>query len=158
MIEAGEHEENSFRILDYTPEDFTSFEDSGSVTETYVATDRAGNRTRLQVTVYIIDTAPDKILPDRTVRFISEKYYRASESGGGLAEDSVWYTDLNYKEQIERAFANEKNNTPQEIYVFEHEDILKMQEFMDENGICDEKSEDAKMQFYKQFMKPNVQK
>ena len=39
-IEAGEHEENSFRILDYTPEDFTSFEDSGSVTETYVATDR----------------------------------------------------------------------------------------------------------------------
>ena len=158
MIEAGEHEENSFRILDYTPEDFTSFEDSGSVTETYVATDRAGNRTRLQVTVYIIDTAPDKILPDRTVRFISEKYYRASESGGGLAEDSVWYTDLNYKEQIERAFANEKNNTPQEIYVFEHEDILKMQEFMDENGVCNEKSEDAKTQFYKQFMEPNLQK
>lgn len=157
-IEAGDHAKNSFRVWDYASTDFTSFETDGSVTETYLATDSVGNITKRQITVYIVNTTPEKILPDATVRFISEKYYHAPESEGGLSENSVWITNPEYKEQLEIAFSNEKNATPQETYVFQHEDILNMQEFIKENGVCNEKSEDAKVRFYQQFMAPNIQK
>lgn len=158
IIEAGDHKKNSFRIWDYAVTDFTAFTTDGSVTETYMATDHAGNVTKRQVTIYITDTTPKKILPDATVRFLSEKYYHAMENAGGLSENSVWLTNPEYAESLEIAFSNEKNHTPQATYVFEHENILNMQEFVKKNGVCKEKSEDAQVRFYRQFMEPKMQK
>lgn len=156
-IMAGDNEDqgNSFHVWDYAAADFTSFTASGSVTETYLAIDSAGNRTKLMVTIHVTDSTPYKVMPEGTTRFISEKYYNTSEDAGGLSEDSLWETAPDYVETINLAFQNEKNDTPEETYTFSHEDIQNMQEFIEENGMENAQSEDALMRFYNQFMAPN---
>lgn len=147
----------SFTVWDYSPTDFTSFTASGSVTETYLAIDSVGNQTKLMVTIHVTDTTPQKVLPVGTTRFISEKYYNAEKEAGGLDEDSLWKIEPDYVEVIREAFCNEENGTPEETYVFTHEDVQKMQEFIEENGIGNTQSDHALTQFYEQFMAPNKQ-
>ena len=77
-------------------------------------------------------------------------------TGDRFSFGSLWNPE--YAESLEIAFSNEKNHTPQATYVFEHEDILNMQEFVKKNGVCKEKSEDAQVRFYRQFMEPKMQK
>ena len=145
----------SFTIPDYSPTDFTQFTGNGSCTENLTVTDSAGSTYAKQITVYIVDTTAKEI-SDRT-RFIDEFYYNQPYELGGLEEDSIWKTDTDYAAALQEAFSNLNNNTPEERYVFTHETILEMKQFIEENGFANTKSEDALARFYYRFMEPNEQ-
>ncbi len=146
----------SFTIIDYAPTDFTFFTSDGSVTETFQVVDNVGNSYKQMITVYIIDTEPEVVKPEGTIRFINEKYYYLPYEEGGLEDNSIWKTDSEYVRVMEEAFENSRNNTPEMSFYFEYEDILKMKEFIRENGIGNTVHEDALERFYEQFMEPNT--
>ncbi len=156
-ITAGEDaaKHTTFDIWDYLPEDFTSFDSSGSVTETYRVIDSVGNVTKKMITVYIVDTTPKNPEPIRTTRFINEKYYRADYENGGLAPDSIWLTNSEYRATIEQAFENLKNDTPLYEFHFSHETILQMKQFVQDNGFGNGKSIDALQRFCDTYLQPN---
>lgn len=155
-IEAGFHEDGtSFTIPDYQPEDFTQFVHDGSCTENLTVVDSAGSVYVKQIKVYIVDTTPVAVLPEGTTRFINEYYYNQPYELGGLADDSVWKTDPEYVAAIQEAFDNLRNDTPQEVYHFTHEQILEMKEFVEEHGFGNSKDPDALTRFYDEFMAPN---
>lgn len=157
-IAPGTHENNSFRVMDYQESDFTKFEHSGSVTETYKVIDSYGNSYKEQITVYIVDTIPDPIQTNSdntekegTTRFIDEKYYRLPYEQGGLQSNSIWLVDVEYRKSIENAFDNIKNSTPEALYEFSHGEILEMKEFVKLKGIGNTKEDSALQQFYNKF-------
>ena len=142
----------SFTITDYLSTDFTQFTSDGSVTETYQVIDSAGNEFKKRITVHIVDTTAVVEKPLGTTRFISEKYYNAPCENGGLEEDSIWKTDLEYVAIIQKAFENSRNDTPIMSFVFSYEDILQMKKFIEINGIGNTKSKDALQRFYDEFL------
>ncbi|MDD6058495.1 MAG: InlB B-repeat-containing protein [Clostridiales bacterium] len=144
-----------FWIQDYQETDFTMFIGDGSVTETYRVQDSAGNVYKKMITVHIVDTRPREVKPVGTTRFINEYYYNQPYENGGLEDDSIWKTDPEYVAAIQEAFDNLRNNTPEMVFYFKYEDILKMKEFVDVNGVGTTKSEDALLRFYDEFMAPN---
>lgn len=110
-IRYGKHAYNSFYMEDYSAMDFTIFGQEGSVTETFVAKDSAGNSVRHRVTIHIVDT---KIYEEEEVlgkiRFISHKYFKNSagawiaEEKGGLWHDSLWRVNADYRNILEYLF------------------------------------------------------
>lgn len=155
-IEAGFHEDGtSFSIPDYAPTDFTQFQNDGSCTENLTVVDSAGSVYAKQITVYVVDTTPRPVKPEGTTRFINEYYYNQPYELGGLSDDSIWKTDPEYVAEIQEAFDNLRNDTPQEVYHFTHEQILEMKEFVSEHGIGNSKEPDALSKFYDEFMAPN---
>lgn len=99
----GENETNSFLITDYLNTDFCDFEKEGSVTETFCATDSAGNCVKKMITIHIVDTTVyDANMVFGRVRFISDKYYKDASgnfvdaASGGLMDNSVWRFDETY--------------------------------------------------------------
>ena len=158
-IPGGDHAEqnNSFRVMTYQAADFTGFAHGGSITETYLATDSVGNKTKLQITVHIADTTPTKDLTVGSTRFISEKYYNLPYEQGGLEDDSLWKADPEYAAELQQAFSSLQSDTPVASYKFDHDTILKMQEFVKNNGVGNSKSDDALSRFYNQFLVPNRQ-
>lgn len=152
----GTHDNGtSFTIPDYAPTDFTQFDGDGSCTENLTVVDSAGSVYVKQITVYVVDTTPKPIKPEGTTRFINEYYYNQPYELGGLADDSIWKTDPEYIAEIQTAFDNLRNDTPQEVYHFTHEQILEMKEFVSEHGIGKSKEPDALSKFYDEFMAPN---
>ena len=90
---------NSFVLTNYSQDEFTLFNDSGSASITYRAIDSVGNITEETITVYIVDNTPQEPLSGEgtyRVRFISGKYYDKPEEEGGLMKDSIWRTDPEY--------------------------------------------------------------
>lgn len=116
----------SFTIIDYIPEKFTTFETEGCIPQTFQVIDSVGNRYAKTIMVYIVDTGPEVTKPIGTTRFINEKYFYESCEKGGLEDNSIWKIDLEYKNLLEQAFWNAKNNTPIKTYHFTHDDIQKM--------------------------------
>lgn len=152
----GTHDNGtSFTIPDYAPTDFTQFDGDGSCTENLTVVDSAGSVYVKQITVYVVDTTPKPVKPEGTTRFINEYYYNQPYELGGLADDSIWKTDPEYVAEIQTAFDNLRNDTPQEVYHFTHEQILEMKEFVSEHGIGNSKEPDALSKFYDEFMAPN---
>lgn len=145
----------SFSIPDYLPEDFTLFQHEGSVTENLTVVDSVGSRYKKQITVHIVDTTPTVVKPEGTTRFISEKYYHLPYEEGGLEDDSIWKTDPEYRAVLEDTFRRLREDDPEEVYEFSHEDILEMKKFVEENGIGNSKRTDALSDFYKKFLVPN---
>lgn len=155
-IAPGFHENGtSFSIPDYSPTDFTQFQHEGSITENLTVVDSVGSVYSKQITVHVVDTTAVAIKPEGTTRFINEYYYNQPYELGGLENNSVWKTNPEYRNALLTAFKNSRNNTPIETYYFTHDTILKMQEFVDQNGIGNIRSEDALKRFYDQFMMPN---
>ena len=155
-IAAGFHENGtSFSIPDYTPEDFTTFTDTGACTENLTVVDSSGSVYVKQIWVWVVNTEPQDVPPEGTTRFINEYYYYQPYELGGLADDSLWKTDPEYVKAITEAFENLKNDTPIESYHFTHEDILEMREYIDEHGFGNSKEPDALRNFYDRFMAPN---
>lgn len=110
-IPYGRGDASSFFMEDYQATDFTEFRSEGSVTETFLAVDSAGNCTRKRIKVYIVDT---QMYPAQKVtgnlRFISSKYFK-NENGnllnqeeGGLEKDSIWRLDEEYRGLLEMLF------------------------------------------------------
>lgn len=154
-IPGGDHAEqgNSFRVMDYATTDFTGFTADGSVTETYLATDSVGNRTRYKVTVHITDSAPQKVLPSGTTRFISAKYYSRASEEGGLRETSIWKQDPDYQNALEQTFANQQNKNAVITYQFDHDTICAMREAL--YAAPDPMDKENLTEFYKKFMVQN---
>lgn len=109
VISYGKHERNSLLITNYSSRDFTDFNNSGYVTETFCATDSSGNQCKKIITVYIVDTTvfdADYFLGE--VRFISRRYYKdakgnfITEEEGGLKERSVWKWDSLYEKLLDQ--------------------------------------------------------
>lgn len=151
-IPGGDHAEhgNSFWVMDYTTTDFTGFTADGSVTETYLATDSVGNRTRYKVTVHITNSAPQKVLPSGTTRFISAKYYSRASEEGGLRETSIWKQDPDYQNALEQTFANQQNQNAVITYQFDHDTICAMREAL--YAAPDPMDKENLAEFYKKFM------
>lgn len=154
-IPGGDHAEqgNSFRAMDYATTDFTGFTADGSVTETYLATDSVGNRTRYKITVHITDSAPQKVLPSGTTRFISAKYYSRASEEGGLRETSIWKQDPDYQNALEQTFANQQNKNAVITYQFDHDTICAMREAL--YAAPDPMDKENLTEFYKKFMVQN---
>ena len=154
-IPGGDHAEqgNSFRVMDYATTDFTGFTADGSVTETYLATDSVGNRTRYKIMVHITDSAPQKVLPSGTTRFISAKYYSRASEEGGLRETSIWKQDPDYQNALEQIFANQQNNNAVITYQFDHDTICAMREAL--YAAPDPMDKENLTEFYKKFMVQN---
>lgn len=161
-----------YTIMDYLPEDFTGFTASGSVTETYLAVDSAGNITRKRITVHIVDTSGTEIKSHRNeVRFISKKYLNT------LDEDSIWNTNPEYHAELTAVLDNERINmertkdipifgnrferdipgsgewkvAPQETWRFTHEEVEKVQDYIDANGFGKTEHTDALRRFRTEF-------
>ena len=99
MHELSNGRTNSFVLTNYSQDEFTLFNDSGSASITYRAIDSVGNITEETITVYIVDNTPQEPLSGEgtyRVRFISGKYYDKPEEEGGLMKDSIWRTDPEY--------------------------------------------------------------
>lgn len=145
----------SFIIPEYQSEAYTSLTEDAVIPEILSVTDSAGSTYQKQIMVYVVDTTPKVIKPAGTVRFISERYYNADYEHGGLADNSIWKTDPEYRTALQKTFDNLKNDTPEETYYFSHETILEMKAFIKEHGFSDWKEPDALQKFYEQFMEPN---
>ena len=110
-IPYGKNKNTSFFMENYQTSDFTELQKEGSVTKTFLAVDSAGNTTRKEVLVHIVDTSiyPKEKIFGR-VRFISDKYFwdeeknLISEEMGGLEEDSIWRWNEAYRGLLEKLF------------------------------------------------------
>lgn len=110
-IPYGKNIDNSFYIENYRELDFTKFQEEGSLRKMFCAVDSAGNKTRREIEIHIIDTSiyPKEKIFGR-VRFISKKYFwdenknLITEEMGGLMEDSIWRLDENYRLLLEKLF------------------------------------------------------
>lgn len=151
-VSIGNGKTTTFTLTDYASTDFTSFTADGSVTINYQAIDSVGNITNKMVTVHIVDNRPSDGLEITYTRFISEKYYEQTPEDGGLAENSIWRTNPDYRKVLEDSFANLRNDTPVQTYSFTHAKIEEIKEYVRTHGIGNSRSSDALSNFYAQFM------
>lgn len=111
ILPYGHNKNTSFFIENYQATHFTELQKEGDVIETFFAEDSAGNTTRKNVKIHIVDTHmyPAEKFTGK-VRFISKKYFKdkkgnlISEIMGGLAEDSIWRLDETYRALLEQLF------------------------------------------------------
>ena len=149
-IDPGFHENGtSFSIPDYRAEDFTGLSANSDnaeifeIEETLTVVDSVGSMYSKEITVYVVDTTPQDVLPLGTTRYIDEYFYSQPYDYGGLADDSVWKTDPEYQESITDAFDNLKNDTPEMSFYLTHEDVLELQEYVREHGFGNSKEADG---------------
>lgn len=76
---------------------------------------------------------------------------------GGLHPESKWYTDPALKKEVYEGFANEENNTPEEVWEFSHQDVLDTQKFIKENGIGDFEKVGSLDKWFEKFKKCRTQ-
>lgn len=76
---------------------------------------------------------------------------------GGLHPESKWYTDPALKKEVYDGFANEENDTPEEVWEFSHQDILDTQKFIKENGIGDFEKVGSLDKWFEKFKKCRTQ-
>ncbi len=153
----GFHENGtSFSIPDYAMTDFTQFKSSGSCTENLTVADSVGSVYRKQITVHVVDTAPQEVEPKETTRFINEHYYYQPYENGGIADDSVWKTDQEYTSIMKEAFRNLSKGTAIETYAFTREEIVAMKKYILKSDIWT--TEEASQNFYDQYIKAGLQK
>ena len=153
----GFHENGtSFSIPDYAMTDFTQFKSSGSCTENLTVADSVGSVYRKQITVHVVDTAPQEVEPKETTRFINEHYYYQPYENGGIADDSVWKTDQEYTSIMKEAFRNLSKGTAIETYAFTREEIVAMKKYILKSDIWS--TEEALQNFYDEYIKAGLQK
>lgn len=161
-----------FKVWDYAPGNFTVFQHSGSITETYLAQDSAGNVTKYRITVHIVDTTPRDTNPSKgKVRFISKKYLWT------LDENSIWVKNEEYAQTLRDCLDNERvdqelsdkvslipdsmrvikpgsghwKKEPEQVWRFSHEDVLRVQEYVKEHGIGNLQEKDGLKNFLEEF-------
>ncbi|MEE1505261.1 MAG: right-handed parallel beta-helix repeat-containing protein [Acutalibacteraceae bacterium] len=151
----------SFIILDYAAEDFTSLKASAAKTLTFCAVDRAGNMTVKTITVYVTDNSD----ADASFfsRFISERYFKDAEGNfvleenGGFNEKSNWVTKVDYVALLESVFANKKDEDTgkwdevYEIWTWDVESIKEAKQFVEDEGLGNVEQDDALARFRTKF-------
>ncbi len=71
-------------ITDFDADEFASLNKDGAVSVTFCATDGAGNRSYRRILVHIVDSSAKDVTAKEYTRFITRKYYEASETAGRL--------------------------------------------------------------------------
>jgi len=123
-----------------------------------------------------VDTSDIPKEYDTYVRFISPKYYKkngayVSKENGGLEENSIWKTDPEYAALLDKAMGNTKRDIKkrgtkvfgitfetddpgtgtwdhvEETWEFTHEQVRSVDDFVDEHGYMNNKSENGLKQF-----------
>ena len=145
----------SFTIPDYQESEFTNLQHDFATSENLTVVDHTGNTYVKQIMVYVVDTMPVVEKPEGKTRFISEKYFKLDHEHGGLEENSIWMTNLEYHAALQRAFDNLKNDTPEDEFLIPHETILEMKQYVKDHGIGNSKEPGALTEFYNRFMAPN---
>ena len=160
----------------YDSEEWKQFTSRGSSMITYEVKDSSGNISTVTVTVFIVDTAPQKIEDNKNVRFISPKYYLKPENEGGLKENSIWKTNHEYAALLKNTMDNIESmqyetkqlsllgktytiqregsisrNQLQEQWIFKPEDVKKIKSYISEHGFGKLKEPDALKNFYNEF-------
>ena len=141
-------------------------------------TDRAGNVTEKMIRVHIVDTTAYKVASEyQRARFINEKYIDLSltEEEGGLAENSIWRTP-EYYEVLSKTLSNKRVNQeevevrlslvtttvtragsgewlyePKQVWIFSHEDVLAVKQYVKDHGPGNFYEEDALANFCVEF-------
>lgn len=163
-------------VKNYSSDEFTQFQSDGSATVTYQAQDSGGNKSTKTVTVYIVDTSTEVIKDNKYVRFISEKYYQNEPEDGGLEVDSKWRKNSEYAAVLQSAMENRKSLTEEtasmnvfgyiytvnkpgsvsrdhtyQTWKFTHEDVLRVKQYIQDNGVGNSRSNTALSEFYQEF-------
>ena len=159
------------KLLDFHPEEFQKFTDSGYImlnwyVQDSMGPDQKGKETVMPFLVYVVKDGEIPKAPKRqTVRFINEKYYRLNEDvdsdsmtaeekeqhskNGGLHVDSKWYQEEEYQTVIENAWSKNSGKS----YRFTQEDARRAEAFVDAHGIGNSQDENALMRFANEFLK-----
>ena len=159
------------KLLDFHPEEFQKFTDSGYImlnwyVQDSMGPDQKGKETVMPFLVYVVKDGEIPKAPKRqTVRFINEKYYRLNEAAdsdsmteeekeqhsknGGLHVDSKWYQEEEYQTVIENAWRKDSGKS----YRFTQEDARRAEAFVDAHGIGNSQDENALMRFANEFLK-----
>lgn len=149
-----------FEIIDYSERDFTTLTNNAVISVTYRAADSAVNSTVKMILVHIVSTEAEKVENTKYVRSISENYYDKSYEDGGLEPDSIWRTNSEYAETLKRAMDNRASITYdveqfrvvfadfpyynygnmncdhiEQEWTFSHDDIKKVQNYVDTYGL-----------------------
>jgi hypothetical protein len=128
----------------------------GKVTYTIKATDSAGHETTHVVTVHVCET--QAIDNHAVVRYIDEENYnKDSEEDGALVENSVWYVNESYRNEITKAFQSLANNTYCQSYFFDVNAIDATQEYIKTKGRANYENEDALATYTNTFLKDATQ-
>lgn len=163
----------------FDPSEFTVATDDMMVLQEYVVKDSmgpggTGKETKKRFKIFVRKVGKvEKEPPTSRIRGIDEKNYRKNEGkyllnlspeemevhnkNGGLNVDSIWYRSAKHREMMETGFRNEV----EAIYRFDHEDVLAVQDFIEENGIGNSKDPTALQRFADKFLidvKENVKK
>lgn len=163
-------------LVDFNPTDFTKLTTSAVVTVTYRVHDSygpngVGKETINQFKVYVTDPdGEDPVRPGvkstivKHVRFITKKYYDLNKdkkdkdltdeeiakanANGGLRVGCSWYSNPEYKSEITATFDKTSGTT----YKFSHEDVEKIQDYINTNGIGNAKKVNSLSTFYQKFL------
>ena len=161
-------------LVGFNPADFTKLTTSAVVTVTYKVHDSygpngIGKETVNQIRVHITDPEQPEVAESKTiqrVRFITKKYYDLNKdknikdylnndselakinSNGGLRVGCDWYKINEYKSEITETFDKTSGTT----YKFSHEDVKKIQDYINTNGIGNAKKADSLSTFYQKFL------
>lgn len=162
-------------LVDFNPADFTKLTTSAVVTVTYRVHDSygpngVGKETINQFKVHITDPDRPPYRPDdpvsivKHVRFITKKYYDLNKNydaadleddeiaklnaNGGLRIGCEWYSNPEYKSEITATFGKTSGTT----YKFSHEDVEKIQEYINQHGIGNAKDTNSLGNFYQTYL------
>jgi uncharacterized protein YjdB len=158
-------------LLDFYPEEFTSFEQSGYVVLTYsvkdsMGPDEKGKETLAQFIVYVVKDG-EIIRPESKsyVRFINEENYEKNayvdekyiseedklyaNQNGGLDLDSKWYKIPEYRSVLSAIWGQNKN--AEAVWRFTCEEIKAVKQFIEVHGIGNSQEEDALSKFAEKY-------
>ena len=159
------------KLLDFHPEEFQAFTNSGYVmlnwhVQDSMGPDQKGKETIVPFLVYVVkDGEVPKVPEKQNVRFINETYYRLNQEteteslteaekaeynkNGGLCVDSKWYQEEEYRKLIEDTW----KKTSGKVYRFTHEDARRAEDFVEVHGIGNSENANALALFAGEFLK-----
>lgn len=117
---------NKIKIKDFDEKIYKEITDSAVISETLELEDSVGNITYKIIYINILNTNAQ--IPEfyEYARFISPEYYKESKENGGLEDTSIWKTNSEYAEVLEKAMSNTERN--KEIDKFDFLTIHKTKE------------------------------
>jgi hypothetical protein len=163
---------DEIKLIDFHPEEITSFNDSGYVAVTYHVQDtmgpeNKGKETTKQINLYVIkdgEKMETKPVPVKYIRFINkDNYYKNADvdteslspaekeernSNGGLCVDSRWYSSSAYRDLITSLW---ETTNSKEVWSFTPDDVKEVKSYIEEHGIGNSMSESALNEFVAKF-------
>ncbi|MBA4698460.1 MAG: hypothetical protein H2212_03420 [Ruminococcus sp.] len=163
---------DEIKLIDFHPEEITSFNDSGYVAVTYHVQDtmgpeNKGKETTKQINLYIIkdgEKIETKPVLVKYIRFINkDNYYKNADvdteslspaekeernSNGGLCVDSRWYSNSAYRGLITSLWEAENSK---EVWSFMPGDVKEVKNYIEEHGIGNNREDNALNEFLVQF-------